>query len=262
MIVSRRREGLVLIRQVDHQEQCGAMARRWGNRDFARPEPYAPLELAAAVHDEGWRGWEERPAVEGGEPVDFPDIDRRTHVALYRAGIAHALGRDPRAGLLVAMHGRGLYEGRGGLDAGPVSPRSERPPGVREFLDEQDALVERLHRRLGGGPELGAWAWAAYRLLQTWDALSLYLTWRSLPAGREGSLPQVPRGVGDPGITIRLRPAGPEACTLDPWPFAVPELALPVASRTIEDRAYRSDADLQGALDRAPWEERVLVLRP
>ena len=128
MIVSRRPEGLLLVRQVDHQEQCGAMAAAWGNADFARPEPYAPLVMAAAVHDEGWRAWEAAPQVgEGGAPVDFPQIDRPTHVALYREGIEGAIARDPRAGLVVSMHGRGLYEGRLGLDPG----RRRRAPSAR-----------------------------------------------------------------------------------------------------------------------------------
>ena len=262
MIVSRRPEGLLLVRQVDHQEQCGAIARAWGNDRFARPEPYAPLALAAEVHDEGWRAWEEAPQVAGGAPVDFPQIDRPTHVALYRAGIAGAVARDPRAGLLVSLHGQGLYEGRGGLDPGPPTPRAERPPAVRAFLAEQDALQAELRRRLGAGPALDAWAWASYRLLQTWDVLSLYLTWRGLAAGRESVLPQVPRAVGDAGVELVLRPDGERSCTCDPWPFAEGEVELPVAARVVEDRDYASDADLQGALRGAPWESRVLRIRP
>ena len=43
IVASRRREGLVLVRQVDHQEQCGLMAEAWGNADFARPEPFGPV---------------------------------------------------------------------------------------------------------------------------------------------------------------------------------------------------------------------------
>ena len=263
MIVSRRPQGLLLVRQVDHQDQCAAMARAWGNAGFERPEPWGPIELAAALHDEGWRAWEEAPRVDdAGAPVDFPDIDRATHVALYRAGIAGVVARDPRAGLLVSMHGRGLYEGRMGLDPGPPTPRSRRPPAVQEFLAGQDALIDDLRRRIGGGDGLDAWAWAAYRLLQTWDALSLYLTWRSLATGRDASLPQVPRRVGDPGVDLRLRPDGPDAATCDPWPFTAGRAEFPVAARVVEDRPYASDADLQGALRATPWERRLFRLRP
>ena len=262
MIVSRRPEGLVLVRQVDHQEQCALMARAWGNDAFARPEPYAPLEEAARCHDEGWRTWEEAPATRGGDPVDFTEIDRPTHVALYRRGIAAAAARDARAGLLVSMHGQRLYEGRGGLDPGPVTPRAERPPVVREFLAEQDGIHARLRARIGGGAELDDWAWAGYRLLQTWDALSIHLTWRGLLAERELVLPQVPREAGDPGLDLRVRPDGPMACTVAPWPFAGDALDLPVRARAIEDRPYASDLDLGESLARAGWFTLAFRVRP
>jgi hypothetical protein len=262
VIVSRRDGGLVLVRQIDHQAQCALMAEAWGNAGFARPEPYGPLTRATALHDEGWRDWEEAPEVRDGGPVDFPDIDRATHVALYRAGIERAIAEDPRAGLLVSLHGQGLYEGRGGLDPGDPTPRSERPPAVRGFLDEQDAVQARLRERAGTGERHGDWEWACYRLLQTWDALSLYLTWRSLPAGRETTLPQVPRAPGDPGVGLHLRPDGPLAATCAPWPFAAGRVALPVRARLVADRPYRDDADLAAALDAAAWTTLEYGLRP
>ena len=263
MIVSRRPEGLLLVRQVDHQEQCGAIAAAWGNARFGRPEPYDPLVAAAAIHDEGWRAWEEAPQVSAdGAPVDFPHIDRPTHVALYREGIASAAARDPRAGLIVSMHGQGLYEGRMGLDPGPPTPRRERPPAVQAFLAEQDRVQDDLRRRIGPGPALDGWAWAGYRLLQTWDVLSLHLTWRAQAAGRETTLPQVPREPGDPGVTLTLRPVDALTATCDPWPFAAGEVPLPVAARVVEDRPYASDADLQEALRAAPWETRAFRVVP
>jgi hypothetical protein len=262
MIVSRRDGGLTVVRQVDHQDQCAAMASAWGNGRFARPEPYGPLQVAAALHDEGWRAWEEAPEVRDGAPVDFPDVDRATHVGLYRAGIARAIDADPRAGLLVSLHGQRLYEGRGGLDPGPQTPRADREPAVREFLAEQDDVQRDLRARIGAGEDHAAWEWAAYRLLQTWDALSLYLIWRALPAGREGVLPQVPRSAGDPGVPLRLRPDGPGSCTCDPWPFAPGPRELPVRARTIPDRPYESDDDLREELAAARWETLVTVVRP
>jgi hypothetical protein len=263
VIVSRRGGDLVLVRQVDHQDQCGLMADAWGNGGFALPAPAGPLALAARVHDEGWRTWEEAPQVgEDGAPVDFTEIDRPTHVALYRDGIETAIAADPRAGLLVSMHGQGLYEGRRGLDPGPPTPRADRPPQVRAFIEEQDGVQERLRERIGPGPELDAWASASYRLLQAWDVLSLYLTWRALPEGREGTLPQVPRAVGDPGVELRLSPAGEWSCACAPWPFRGDAVELPVAARRIPDRPYRSAAELAEALARAQWLTLPFTVRP
>lgn len=229
------------------------MARAWGNGEFARPDPFAPIIHAAACHDEGWRSWEDAPRTRGGAPVDFTQIDRPTHVGMYRDAIAAAAARDPRAGLLVSMHGQRLYEGRGGLDPGPPPPRAEREPIVRAFLEEQDAVQAELRGAIGDGADLHAWASAAYRLLQTWDALSLYLTWRGLPAGHAPALAQVPREVGDPGLDLQVNPDGPLACTLSPWPFCGDEVLLPVQARIIDDRRYASDLDLQTSLARAGW---------
>ena len=145
------------------------MARAWGNAAFARPDPFAPIIDAAACHDEGWRSWEDAPQTRAGWPIDFTQIDRPTHVAMYREAIGAARARDPRTGLLVSMHGQRLYEGRGGLDPGPPPPRTDREPAVRSFLEEQDALQAELRGAIGDGAELDAWASAAYRLLQAWD---------------------------------------------------------------------------------------------
>lgn len=253
MIVSRRPQGLVLVRQVDHQEQCALMADAWGNAAFDRIAPFDPVIAAAACHDEGWRAWEEAPRTIDGSPVDFTEIDRPTHVVLYRAGIRAARARDARTGLLVSMHGQGLYEGRGGLDPGPPPRRADRPPVVQAFLEEQDVAQDELRGAIGEGPELERWAWAAYRLLQTWDALSLHFTWRGLLAGRDLTLPQVPREVGDPGVDLHVRPDGPMACILSPWPFSADEVALPVRARAIADRPYATDLDLQESLPGSPW---------
>jgi hypothetical protein len=262
MLIRRRAWGLVVVRQVDHQEQCRQMAERWGNGEFERPEPYGPVIDAAAWHDEGWRPWEEVPEVDPeGHPIDFPDLDRERHMALYRLGIARAAERSARAGLLVSMHGQGLYEERLGLD-GPPPPRDQRPAEVRAFLREQEALQGDLAGRIGGGDALRAWAWAAYRLLQFWDTLSLWLLWRGLPDGREGEQPGVPRRVGDEGVVVHLRPDGEDAGICDPFPFGGEEATVTVAARVIPDRRYEDDEDLRLALDDAPWSTLVHTLRP
>lgn len=263
MIVSRRGGELVLVRQVDHQEQCAAMAVAWGNDRFARPAPYEPLVLAAGSHDEGWREWERRPQVAGGVPVDFPDVARTVHVEMYARGIAAVCARDPAAGLLVSMHGSGLYDRRIGVAGGP-SPVRDRPPPVREFVERQHALQARLQGDLTARiPQVRTWSAAAARLLQVWDLLSLFLVWRALPEGRTVQLPRVPRRVGDDvGVDISLVPIGDRQFALDPYPFAADAAELPVVARTIPDRVYRDAADLGRALAEAEVEVHRYMARP
>ena len=172
----------------------------------------------------------------GELPADRPHHPRRA----LPGGDREAVARDPRAGLLVSLHGQGLYEGRRGLDPGPPTPRAERPPAVQAFLAEQDGVQADLRRRIGGGPALDAWAWAGYRLLQTWDVLSLYLTWRG--AGGAGASRRCPRcrgRVGDPGVSSRCGRTAPRPHLR---PVALQRRrgwTLPVAARMVEDRPLR-----------------------
>lgn len=249
MIVARETGGLRVVLQVDHQVQCRAAADAWGNDRFSRLDPWDPVAEAAAVHDEGWRPWEQAPQVDArGRPVDFPDLDRVTHLDLYRRGIAFAVSHGARVGLLVSMHGEGLYRSRLGLDGPPAEP-ADLAPVARAFVAEQHALQDRLRGDLGDGPQLNAWAWAGYRLLQAWDRLSLYLTWRGLPAGRDGRLRAVPRGIDDAdGVDLALRHVDDRTVSCDPFPFAGDEARVPVIARVIPDRVYASDGDLREAL--------------
>jgi uncharacterized protein DUF3891 len=253
MIVSPRGGRILTVRQVDHQEQCRLMADAWGGDGFARIGPWEPVAVAAGCHDEGWREFDDAPeAGADGAPLDFPDLDRARHVALYARGIDAACARDPRAGLLVSMHGQGLHEERLGLDGAP-RPRDRQEPAVRRFLEDQEALQERLRDAIAD-PALPAWAWDGYRVLQAVDVLSLYLLWYGLPRGATGTLAQVPRFPGDGGIDIAVVPDGPDACVLTPYPFAEPEVAFPVAARWIPNRRYTGDDDLRAELGRASRE--------
>ena len=122
---------------------------------------------------------------------------------------------------------------------------------MRAFLAEQDEVQGALRERIGPGPELDAWAWAGYRLLQTWDVMSLFLTWGRLWDRGEVALPQTPRAVGDPGVEIRLRRDG-DAVACGPWPFRDDAVDLPVAARTVPARPYASGADLAAEITRCP----------
>lgn len=258
MIVSDAGGGrLALVRQIDHQDHCSALACAWGNSRFARPAPWGALAAATAWHDEGWREWDAHPTVAAtGRPEDFPDIDRCGHVALYRRGIDLVCRRDPRAGLLVSLHGAGLYLRRQGLDRRPLLPTGPRPDAVERFLAEEAARQAALRVRLDLGVAEGdrPWEWACYRLLQAWDLLSLALTWGRI-AQRPITLPRVPRNGSDrAGIDLTLTPAGPHRRICDPWPFASDRVVATVVVRHIADRAYADRADLAAALAAAPWE--------
>lgn len=252
MIVSPRGDRLLMVRQVDHQAQCGLMARQFGNGEFSRIEHWDSVVTAADLHDEGWRERDDAPCVDGeGAPVDFPDIDRSEHVELYGRGIDVVEAHDPRAGLVVSMHGQGLHEARLGLDGNPRD-RSRQEPAVRAFIQQEEARQARLFKEIVD-PACKEWAWAAYRLLQAWDLLSLYLLWFGLPKSLTGQMDLVPREVGDPGVDIAVEPADDRFALLHPFPFFGDEAVFPVAARFIPNRRYTTSDDLRSTLEAAAW---------
>ena len=189
------------------------------------------------------RGWEARPSLDPatGQPWQFYRLTPHEHVPLYRRGIALAAQHDPTTGLLVSMHGAGLYNDRYGtfrLAEQHFSP-SERAL-LDEFLAEQalfqQSLAERAlgrqrHTHVTTDPQV----WYNYLLLQVWDRLSLQYAFRlaadgeiapAAPSGRHGGAP----------LLVRRRPVAP------PGPVSLRPVAVHVSleARLLPDRPYRT----------------------
>ena len=116
MIVAETAAGYQFVTQPDHAALAGQFADHWGREEFDRPEPFAPVVLAAYAHDDGWRDYDRRPHLDGaGHPVDFRDMPPDVWTDLYDDGIDAVAETDTYAGLLVSMHGAGLRNQRYGL---------------------------------------------------------------------------------------------------------------------------------------------------
>ena len=158
------------------------------------------MEIATRRHDDGWAVWERAPRVdEDGTPVNFLDVDVRSHLAFYRAGIAAVTEQDEHAGLLVSMHGAGIYRQRYGLDPALGLTRApEAEAEVETFVAEQEA-------KFGGDPGEHR---GDYELLQLFDRLSLYFCMRDVEAGETAEI----QG-------YRLEPVAPWHVRCHPFPF-------------------------------------------
>ena len=164
MIVRDLGDAWQVVMQTDHADLSAAFARAWAT-------PLSPsLVIATERHDDGWAVWEQSPRVDGdGKPVNFLEVDVRAHLAFYRAGIAAITEEDADAGLLVSMHGAGIYRQRYGLDQALGLARAA------EVQDEVDAFVAEQEAKFGGDPK---GRWEDYELLQLFDRLSLYFCMR------------------------------------------------------------------------------------
>jgi Protein of unknown function (DUF3891) len=214
-----------VVMQTDHADLSAVFARAWAT-------PLSPaLMIATERHDDGWAVWEQSPRLDDdGKPVNFLEVDVRAHLAFYRAGIAAIAEEDEDAGLLVSMHGAGIYKQRYGLDTALGLTRAA------EVQDEVDAFVAEQEAKFGGEPGDRL---EDYTLLQLFDRLSLYFCMRD--AGVEEAELQ----------GYRIEPVAPWHVRLSPYPFGVQPLRASLLRRVIPKNGH---ADVLG---KAP--ERVEI---
>jgi Protein of unknown function (DUF3891) len=214
MIVRNAGDAWQVVLQTDHADLSGAFARAWREQG----PNHASLVVAADRHDDGWAVWERAPRVdETGKPVNFLEVDVRSHLAFYRAGIAAITEQDADAGLLVSMHGAGIYRQRYGLD--PALTLTRAP----EVQDEVDAFVAEQEAKFGGEP---GDRHDDYALLQLLDRLSLYFCTRDVEGGEPAEL----QG-------HRLEPLDPWRERLSPYPFGKSPATFSLVRRLIPKAA-------------------------
>jgi hypothetical protein len=262
MIVRDRGDSWQIVLQPDHADLSRQFARAWGNADgFAVPRPLDSVTVAAARHDDGWAVWERAPALDrdGKAPRNFLDVEVASHLAFYRAMIAAVLDDDPYAGLLVSMHGAGIYRGRYGTQPSlKLTFADEEREQVDAFVAEQERLHARLMDRIGIDEEE---RWTNYRLLQVYDRLSLYFCLRDVEAGEADALAPAPRGYDGAEASLRIEPDGPWRIRIDPYPFAEGPATFRLVRRVLpKERDADNDAFRRRFAATAPEEMAITVV--
>jgi Protein of unknown function (DUF3891) len=243
VLLRRDGDGVVAIGQPAHAWVSGQLARAWGNTRFGAVEPYEDVCLAAEQHDVGMAAWERRPTLnpETGLPRSFMELELDEHLEIWWSAAPLVVSQSPYAAILVSMHGTALYERRD-LARLPAADADR----VRAFLAGQRELQERLVAALGADRELVR---RNQRLLWTWDSLSLALLLEWPPF----DLKAVPTAAGEIDVAVRDG-------TLDPWPFAAPELTVRCEGRRLVG-PYEDEEAMRAALAAAPWETVARTLR-
>lgn len=244
MIVRDLGDAWQVVLQVDHAELSGAIAAVWADRG-ARHDSVA---LAARRHDDGWAVWERSPLVdETGKPVNFLDVQVPAHLAFYRAGIAAIADEDPYAGLLVSMHGAGIYKQRYGEDPGLKLSHAD---DVRELVDafvvEQEGGHEERAAVLGADEDL---RWADYRRLQAYDRLSLAFCMRDLATSEPFEL-----------ASLRVEARGPWSIGVDPFPLDRTR-TFSLRRRVVPKQPW-SQESFRAAFPELPVEELTVEIAP
>jgi hypothetical protein len=239
MIVRDCGDNWQIVLQTDHAALAGQFARAWGRPEHVTPPvPLEPVAIAAERHDDGWAVWERAPSLDGdgARPRNFLDVQVLSHLAFYRAAIASVLDHDRYAGMLVSMHGAGIYRGRYGTQP---SLKLTFADDVRREVDDFVHEQERLHSRLAS--ELAIpddERWTNYRLLQVYDRLSLYFCLSDTGAGEAAEIDPLPLDYA--GVTARLAidPLAAWRVRVDPYPFAESPATFTLRRRLVPKRAW------------------------
>lgn len=262
MIRRRDSDGFRLITQHDHAVVSGALARRIGNAQFAKPDPYEPTLLGISQHDCGWGLHDDQPTLSGAKlPLDVFETPRQIAHKVWIESARRAAAIDPYAGLLVSLHVLSL-------SSATVTPKSTvrfDPQQMRQQFDlnkfqhQAIELLETLRAQLGLRIDkplrLGlSEGWTDtqeeqlklnFHLLQAMDTISLAICCTTPPVLMTG--PVHPR-VGASGIKLQLHRPTRDKLLVKPWPFDAPVVRVSIPYRLIEDRTYANESDLHNAI--------------
>jgi hypothetical protein len=218
-----------IVLQTDHADLSGQFCRAWS----PRPEPFASMEIIARRHDDGWAIWERAPGLDSeSRPRNFLDVRVPLHLAFYRAAIASVTDHDPYAGLMLSMHGAGIYTGRYGTQPEmKLSAAADVQQLVDAFVHEQE---EGYAGRVGALGVSDDERWENYRLLQVLDRLSLYFCLRDAEAGE-----------ADEVADYKLEPLGAWRVGMDPFPFAESPVHFTLLRRVLPKKAWGSDDEFR-----------------
>jgi hypothetical protein len=248
MLLRNDEETTLAIGQASHAWISGQLARAWGNQDFAAPEPFEEVCLAADQHDVGWNECDLRPSLNPatGLPYSFIELPVSTHVELWSGAPAKLLTQSRYAAVLVSMHGTTL-QSRRDLDALEAADRVL----VEGYLAEQRRLQEQLIALLAADRDQLA---RNRRLLWAWDGISLALClgWQTL-------MSDVPTATGSTELALEM--TGTDVFTLNPWPFDARRLQLHCEGRRLLG-PLDGDEAIAEALDRAPSVSLSFTLMP
>jgi hypothetical protein len=164
-----------------------------------------------------------------------------------------AADHDPYTGLLVSMHGAGLYNDRyNTFRLAEQHFSADERVLVDEFLREQALFQEQLAGRSIGNQHdhvtTDPTVWYHYLMLQVWDRLSLQFVFRLAAGGDIAPLP-IPGGGAE---ALRCISRGQFSLALDPYPFAKESWTFPISARQLPDRRYRNPEEFLEILSRTP----------
>ena len=258
MLVSKYDDSrLLLALQIDHSRVAGYLAAHWGNDVFAEPRPYSSVVLAAQEHDNGWWEWEIKPSLnDRGYPLDYITDGSLKYLGqlrldFYKHGVERVVREDPYAGLIVLMHGIGLFNKAYGLLA--YMPDHTARHDVQTYIRDQDALRQRVLAELRRSEEFREFStdeviWKNFKLMQVYDTFAQFLCNRyplnnrerqNGPSNTLGDT-AVPVAPGKQDVTLTIEVQDGTRAVVTPYPFDTNPLEVSFPARLVPNRSYRT----------------------
>jgi|GEM_PF-283970 hypothetical protein len=262
MIRIETEEGWTLIEHPEHARLAGRFAARWGNAEFAAPEPRADILVAVTRHDDAWADRDRlpfltrqgRPSAFSQELVGkysaFEEIDLADYLRVRGRAAEVVAADNPYAAVVISMHTVDLLTTHADLSGLGDADRELH----RVFIGGQrHAQAERI-RSLSAAPGNGdavtpARLQRAFEFLQACDSMSLAvcsrfprpISLRHLHPRRDGTLARV-----------ECTPLGNDTYRLSPYPLDDPRVVFDLPCRHVAGREFTSQDAFRAAYAAAP----------
>jgi len=266
-----------MIAQHDHALLAGRFAEHVGDDRFSGPSPRQQVLDGISLHDAGWPLHDDRPTLNPrGEPLHVLEVSMPIAARVWNESVRLAAEKHPYSALLVSLHVLNLSMLARRHDFQPHERARNDPADLFElnkFQHRQIEWQEQLRKQLGlrtdlplrlGQAEPGTNADEDllrfnFGLLRLMDSLSLDA------CASEDLFPEVAGVHPRPGaapLTLKIGHPGPLALTVDPWPFNVRQILLPINARRVPTGRFESEQELQRMYADAPVETLEICLSP
>jgi Protein of unknown function (DUF3891) len=246
MIVRDGADGsLILIAQTDHAKLSGQCAAHWGNRDFARPQPFESVVRAAMFHDSGWYDYEANPTIapDTGRPLNFLQVAwGKPQRRAFEWAIEWMTRIDPYSGSLVSKHRTGLQRGRYGKMTHPTAFNTQNLPEDNEDFLARNEAAQADQLKNYDEDEF----WTNYELMQAFDFISLFICNKDVIDDYIEPVPMSYNGKSPPA-RLTLKTVEGTRIEVDPFPFDVNPLRVQLIRRKLDRTAFPDPAAFREA---------------
>lgn len=241
--------------QADHSGLVGQVAAFWGNDRFAAPKPLRSMIIAAAEHDHIWVKEDHQGLLDPeGTPYDFAHLPYDRHTGLYAAGARQIAEHDTYAGLMVSLHGMGIYNYRHGTDDTMVRPRHTKfdEEVVDAYMAEEESYQGTLKQSMAS-PYLefleSEILWTNYHILQVWDRMGILM---AKYQQEDFSIEPAPVNYEGERVKLEFESLGNCSFKVSPYPFAEETVSFSFVARWLDRNHFSDDESYRRALDLSP----------